>query len=118
MPTSIYLSQPAAKMKATPNDQIIDREEREKKLTSEKPTGSKFFDVFSPPKLKGMGSGPSPPTMPLANSFNAIIDAFDKDEGAAGAKAVAVPAMVARMVAVSLAMMSNVLFSLLLLRFY
>ena len=77
------------------------------KLTSEKPTGSKFFDVFSPPKLKGMGSGPSPPTMPLANSFKAIDD-FEKDD-AGGANAVAVPAMVARMVAVSLAMMSNIL---------
>jgi hypothetical protein len=80
------------------------------KLTSEKPTGSKFLDVFSPPKLKGMGSGPSPPTMPLANSFNAI-DVFGADDDADGANAVAVPAMVARMVAVSLAMMSNIFYS-------
>ena len=38
--------------------------------------------------------------MPLANAFNAEVDEVDVE----GAKAVAVPAMVARMVAVSLAM--------------
>ena len=55
-----------------------------------------------------MGSGPSPPTMPLANTFNAEVDdEVDVD----GAKAVAVPAMVARMVAVSLAMVTLVYLS-------
>jgi hypothetical protein len=46
----------------------------------------------------------------LANSFNAI-DVFGADDDADGANAVAVPAMVARMVAVSLAMMSNKFYS-------
>jgi hypothetical protein len=71
-------------------------------LTSEKPTGSKFFDVFSP-QLKGMGSGPSLPTIPLANSFNDEVLV----EMGAGAKAAAELAMTARMEAVNLAMVDD-----------
>mmetsp|Transcript_15895 Transcript_15895/g.34356 ORF Transcript_15895/g.34356 Transcript_15895/m.34356 type:complete len:210 (+) Transcript_15895:448-1077(+) len=37
---------------------------------SEKPAGSKFLAFFSPTKLKGMGSGPSPPTKPLAKALS------------------------------------------------
>lgn len=59
-------------------------------LTSEKPTGSQLTDDFCP--LKGIGSGPSPPTYPLANSFNDV-DALEEER--AGAKAAAEPARAA-----------------------
>jgi len=55
-------------------------------LTSAKPTGSKFLAVFSPAKkLNGIGSGPSPPTIPLANSYSADDDDDDTDGGGANA---------------------------------
>jgi hypothetical protein len=57
--------------------------------TSAKPAGSQFTDDDC--ELKGMGSGPSPPTYPLANSFKAD-DAFPD---VAGAKALADPARAA-----------------------
>ena len=37
--------------------------------TSQKPKGSKFFEPVSP---MNMGSGPSPPTYPLQNSFRLV----------------------------------------------
>lgn len=43
-------------------------------------------------ELKGMGSGPSPPTYPLANSFRAVEDLTE----AVGEKALADPASAAR----------------------
>jgi hypothetical protein len=57
--------------------------------TSAKPAGSQLTEDDC--ELKGIGSGPSPPTYPRANSFKAI-DAFPD---VAGAKALADPAMAA-----------------------
>lgn len=57
--------------------------------TSAKPAGSQLTDVDC--ELKGIGSGPSPPTYPLANSFKATEDFTDAD----GAKALADPARAA-----------------------
>jgi len=55
-----------------------------------------------------MGSGPSLPTIPLANSFNEeVLVAMG-----AGAKAAAEPAMTARMEAVNLAMVAMLLVDL------
>ena len=76
----------------------------QKQLTSEKPTGSKSLDVFPPsPQRKGMGSGPSPPTRPLANSFSDVAEVRAGDDGA---KAAAAPAEAARSAAVNLAMVA------------
>jgi hypothetical protein len=57
--------------------------------TSAKPAGSQLTEDDC--ELKGMGSGPSPPTYPLANSFKAV-DAFPD---VVGAKALAEPARAA-----------------------
>ena len=57
-----------------------------------------------------MGSGPSLPTIPLANSFNeeeVVLVAMGE-----GANAAAEPAMTARMVAVNLAMVEDIYYLL------
>lgn len=48
--------------------------------TSAKPTGSKFFDVRV--GVKGMGSGPSPPTRPPAKAFATTFVLFAIEAGA------------------------------------
>lgn len=76
-------------------------------LTSAKPMGSKFLAVFSPAKLNGIGSGPSPPTMPLANSYSADdvnADTDDDDGGGANAVTGVIMAAMRRVVAESLVM--------------
>mmetsp|Transcript_1234 Transcript_1234/g.2676 ORF Transcript_1234/g.2676 Transcript_1234/m.2676 type:complete len:211 (+) Transcript_1234:352-984(+) len=72
---------------------------------SAKPTGSKSFELLSPPHRKGMGSGPSPPTMPLANSARPVV----VRAVGTGAKAAAAPAVAARMADANLAMVELLL---------
>jgi hypothetical protein len=58
--------------------------------TSANPHGSQLTE--EPCELNGMGSGPSPPTIPLANAFKAVEDL----EVWVGAKALAAPASARR----------------------
>ena len=51
-----------------------------------------------------MGSGPSPPTKPLANSLTAVVDLTEVETGA---KATAEPAIEAMIAAVNLAMLNS-----------
>ena len=60
-----------------------------KKHTSAKPHGSQLTE--EPCELNGIGSGPSPPTYPFANSFREVEDLTEL----AGAKALADPASAA-----------------------
>jgi len=76
-----------------------------KKHTSEKPAGSKFFDVLA--VVKGMGSGPSPPTIPSAKAFTATLVLEDL----AGVKAAAEPARAARIRAAVFAMITQETYS-------
>mmetsp|Transcript_19795 Transcript_19795/g.26141 ORF Transcript_19795/g.26141 Transcript_19795/m.26141 type:complete len:207 (-) Transcript_19795:65-685(-) len=72
---------------------------------SEKPAGSKFFDVLA--VVKGMGSGPSPPTIPSAKAFTATLVLEDL----AGVKAAAEPARAARIRAAVFAMITQETYS-------
>ena len=72
--------------------------------TSEKPQGSKFLEV--PVGAKGMGSGPSPPTYPLAKALIAVLTLLWLAGAKAAAEAARVAAMVSFMVCIQIKLLS------------
>lgn len=73
--------------------------------TSEKPAGSQLTEDCC--EEKGMGSGPSPPTYPLANSLRLVVVVAVVDPRVEGAKAVADPKTAAKSKQVLVVMVSR-----------